>query len=215
MAKFKVGDIFYFQIPNGEYLFGRIMFDVTQQGVKPKLIKPNSPLIFFKDTLLVEVYRATSITNVFDKSITSDLLVNGAFIDPIFLKKGIWKVTGFQKVNPIQVDFPEALTAFEDHALFRKGEVALPLNLSEGKLREINVYPTVLPPVVLVDICLYYLELHSLINPDYLSSSNLSHSDLRFSEFRDKVYEMLSEDRKQSYFDMSKKHGCDFSRFYS
>lgn len=214
MVKSKVGDIFCFQIPNEEYIFGRILFDVTQQGSKPKLLKSNSPLIFFNDSLLVEFYRITSTSDVFDESITSDLLVNGVFIDPIFIKKGVWKIVGFQNVNPEQVDFPEALTAFEDHALFRKGEIALPLNLSESRLREINVYPTVFPPVVLFDICLYYLGLYSYINPEYISTSNLSHSDLRFSNFRDQIYKILGEDSKQSYVDASKKYGCDFFRFY-
>ena len=37
MARFKHGDIFTVQLPNQQYLFGRILLDLKKQCVKPKL----------------------------------------------------------------------------------------------------------------------------------------------------------------------------------
>lgn len=211
MVKYKLGDIFSLQLPNQEYVFGKITLDVTPQCVKPKLIQPGSPLFSFEDTVLVEIYKTTSKKNEF---IISEVLINGVFIDPLFIKKGIWTIVSNQDVDSRQVEFPEALISFENHALFRKGEITLPIALDEEELRKINVYPTILPPVVLIDICLYYLNLKHLINPEYLETSQLNTSDLRFSSFRRKIYEMLGEDDNQSYFDMSKRLGYDITRFY-
>jgi hypothetical protein len=209
--KFKHGDVFSFRLPNEKFIFGRILLDVNKQCIKPKLLKQDSPLGFFKDCILIEIYKELSTHNDFAPS---EVLINGIFVDLYLLKKGLWEIIDCQEVDPTKVEFPEAMNAFEEHALFRKGEIVLPLSLNEDNLRIINVYPTIVPSAVLSDICLYYLDFKHLIDPDYLVTSNLRNSDLRFSEHRREIYQMLGKDENQSYYDMSTQLGYNITRFY-
>jgi hypothetical protein len=55
MVRFKHGDIFAVQLPNQQYLFGRILLNVKEQCVKPKLLEPGSSLTFFGGSLLISI----------------------------------------------------------------------------------------------------------------------------------------------------------------
>jgi len=50
--KVKAGDIFTIPLPGGTMLSGRIILHIRQQVIRPKLVRPNSPLTFFADTVL-------------------------------------------------------------------------------------------------------------------------------------------------------------------
>jgi hypothetical protein len=56
MARFKHGDIFAVQLPNQQCLFGRILLNVKEQCVKPKLLEPGPSLTFFGGSLLISIY---------------------------------------------------------------------------------------------------------------------------------------------------------------
>jgi len=214
MARFRTGDIFSFPLPNGEYLSGRILLDVKQQCVRPKRLKPDSPLGFFSNTLLLETYTRTSST---PSAAPSEVLIPGVFMDAGSLQSGLWEIVGHQEVDPTTVEFPESLLNLGPHPHFVRGEILLPLGLTSGDLARINVYRTIEPSSMLGEKCAYYLE--RLSSPESAALPpgdirSLAGSDLRFSEYRDEVYQALGQDKDQSYYEMSTRLGHDIGRFY-
>lgn len=211
MARFKHGDIFTVQLPNQQYLFGRILLDLKKQCVKPKLLEPGSPLTFFGGSLLVETYRQLSDTPDFGES---EVLLKGVFVDARSLKRGHWTIIDHHEVDPTQVEFPEGLVATGSGANFQRGEISMPVALSGQDVSRIHVYPTQQSSLALADICLYYLGLKHLIEHEYRDNKHLRYSDLRFSDHRSEIYQLLGEDESQTYYQMSTQLGYDIARFY-
>jgi hypothetical protein len=215
MAKFKAGDIFTFKLPTNEYMCGRIMLDVKQQCIRPKLIKPESPLNFFNGSLLVEIYKSTSSEPTANRS---EVLIPGVFIGSNFLESGEWSIMDDENVDPKEVEFPESLVARGLRAQFIRGEIALDIDLKEEELQRLNVYRTKMPSAIIGEICLYYLGRADEINNPQVQDIellSLKDSDLRFTEHRSEIYHMLREDENQSYYEMSTRLGYDIQRFYS
>jgi len=214
MAKFRTGDIFAFKLPSNEYISGRIMLDVKQQCIRPKLLKADSLLGFFNGSLLVEVYKETSQIPIASRS---DVLIPGIFIDSHSLKSGDWIIVGHEDVDPTEVEFPEALLNQGRHPRFVKGEISLQISLSSEDLDRLHLYRTIEPSSILGDICLYYLGRPEEINNPRLQDielRSLKHCDLRFTEYRSEIYQLLCEDENQSYYEMSTRLGYDIRRFY-
>ena len=214
MAKFKAGDIFTFKLPTNEYMCGRIMLDVKQQCIRPKLLKPESPLTFFNSSLLVEIYKSTFSEPTANRS---EVLIPGVFIGSTFLESGEWSIMAHENVDPEEVEFPESLVAQGLRAQFIRGEIALDIDLKEEELQRLNVYRTKKPSGFLGEICLYYLGRADEINNPRLQDIellSLKDSDLRFTKHRSEIYHLLGEDENQSYYEMSTRLGFDIGRFY-
>ncbi|MFN6471993.1 MAG: Imm26 family immunity protein [Nostoc sp. SerVER01] len=214
MTKFKAGDIFAFKLPTNEYMSGRIMLDVKQQCIRPKLLKPDSPLNFFNGSLLVEVYKLTSSEPTLHRS---EVLIPGVFVSSNSLESGEWSIIGHEDVSPTEVEFPEAMVAHGLRAQFVKGEIALDIDLKEEDLERLNVYRTKKPSALLGEISLYYLGRADEINNPRLRDielRSLKDSDLRFTEYRSDIYLLLGKDENQSYYEMSNRLGYDIRRFY-
>lgn len=213
MAKFQCGDVFTFQLPNKKYMFGRILLDVYKQCVKPKLIAPTSRLIFFGKSLLVEIYKEMAEEPIF--LFESKVLIHGVFTSSIALDKNDWRIVDHVNVVPTQVAFPEVIGRFERKARFENGEIILPIPLTESEANQLNVLPSVQSPYVLPDICLYYLNMRELINPEYVATSHLASYDLRFNDKREWVYNKLDGmAMNESYYERALKLGYDLARFY-
>lgn len=211
MVKFKHGDIFSFQLQNQKYLCGRILLDVKKQCVKSKLISPDSPLSFYDGTILVEIYRELFDQPTFS---SSEVLIPGFFLDVEPIKSGEWAIVDYQEVEPIQVEFPETLALFNGRQCFQKGEIRLDIPQMIEEDESWKIYPTITSPYALPKICLYHLGLHEFLKPAQLETMNLKRLDLRFSEHRSEIYQMLGEDENQSYYQMSNKFNYDITRFY-
>ena len=215
MADFRTGDIFSLKLTDTEHISGRIMLDVKEQCIRPRLLTPESPLGFFNGSLLVEIYRETSENLVVNPS---EILIPGIFIDPHFLNSGDWTVVDHADVDPAEVEFPEALFNVGRHPHFVRGEVLLAINLSSQDVDRINAYSTIKASSTLREICLYYLGRPKEINNPLLQDvefRSLKNSDLRFSEDRSEIYRLLGEDDNQSYYEMSSRLGHDVRRFYN
>ncbi len=212
MTRFKHGDIFAIQLHNQQYLFGRVLLDVKKQCVKSKLLDPRSPLAFFGGAILVEMYREISVNR--DCSGT-DVLIPGIFVGPEGFKRDLWAVVDYKEVDPIQVEFPEGLVSSGRHSRFQRGEINLTLALTGKEKQQIGVAVPQKSALALADICLYYLNLKHLINHEYGDKMHLENADLRFSEHRSRIYQMLGEDENQSYYEMSTRLGYNISRFYT
>lgn len=168
-------------------------------------------MTFFGGSLLVETYRRLSDTPDFGES---EVLLKGVFVDARSLKRGHWKIIDHQAVDPTQVEFPEGLVATGRGANFQRGEINLPVALSGQDVHRIAVFPTQQSSLALADISLYYLGLKRLIEHEYGDSRHLRYSDLRFSDHRSKIYQLLGEDESQTYYQMSMQLGYDIARFY-
>ena len=79
MAGFKTkpGDIFSIPVSGDSYVFGRVLLDVKNQCIKPKLVDPMSRFSTYVSSVLVEVYRELSKTPVLT---LADVLIPGVFV---------------------------------------------------------------------------------------------------------------------------------------
>ncbi|MGH9463763.1 MAG: Imm26 family immunity protein [Vicinamibacteria bacterium] len=215
MAKFKAGDLFSFPLPADEFMCGRVQLDVKNQCVKPRLLPAGSMLSFFDGAILVEVYRDTSKAPF---AARSELLLPGIFIDGKPLASGAWRVMGYEAVDPAKVEFPEGLKLLGPHAHLVRGEVYLPLKMSGEEMMELDIYPTITGSGLLGDICLNCLG-RAKESPNYESLTeserSLAHSDLRFSEHRERIYQLAGADPREPYFEFALRRGFDIRRFYS
>ncbi|HKP39139.1 MAG TPA: Imm26 family immunity protein [Pyrinomonadaceae bacterium] len=211
MFKGTYGDIFAFRLPNQKYISGRIQLNVARQCVRPKLLSPDSPLRFFGKSILVEIYEGLSDA---PSLVRSETLIPGVFVDTQLLESGEWKVVDHEPVDPTKIEFPEALMGAGRNGVFTRGEIKLPLPLDANDLERLNVYSTIESSYLMPNICLHYLGMEDVIDPEYRDTSDLRHSDLRFSEYRKQIYGLLNEDENQSYYGMSSRLGHDVTRFY-
>lgn len=218
MKNFKTGDIFVFPLPTGEWMCGRIMFDIKNQCIHPKLLDQNSPLLSLPKSLLVEVYQLVSPSpEVKEDHITfTDVLIPGIFISTGCFENERWRIIGYREVDPTNVEFPETLINKGPKGYFVRGEVELPIEISFKKIREISCYKTEYPCGILGEIALCQLgQSDAIKKPEAtINLSNLSRSDLRFSPYRNGIYEQLNESTDQSYDQMAKRKGFDLGRFY-
>ncbi len=215
MTNFKCGDIFSVQLPNQKYISGRVMLDVYKQCYETNIIKELSGLFFYQECILVEVY-----SELFDEPTPkqSKILISGIFFANDPQRISTWELIGHQPVDPLQVEFPETLPSIGVQDCLVRGEITLPLR---GRKRQRHfpyglpdILPALTSPKAIVNISLYYLNLKHLITTPYPEMHNLATSDLRFSEHRSRIYEILGEDENQSYYEMSSKLGFDITKFY-
>lgn len=214
MATYKTGDLFALPLPTGEFLCGRVVLDVKRQCVRPRRLKAGSMLAFFDGAILVEVYRETTRTPTARRS---ELLVPGEFIDARSIVSGAWRVVGHEPVDPTRVEFPEGLKLIGMDPHLVRGEVALRLDMPAEEMQQLDIYPTITGSGLIGDICLYYLgRAQESPNRETRAPSDLTldHSDLRFSEHRERIYRLAGADPRESYFEFSLRHGHDIRRFY-
>ena len=210
--KLKAGDIFAFRITENEFVCGKVLLDVREQCIKPRRISADSPLVFYSRSILIEIYRET-----FKEPTAADgeRLIPGMFVDPSVLDDE-WLIAGYADVDPTRVEFPEGVMGRGTNGTFTRGEISLPV-APPTPPEKMRVYSSIQPAALLPAMCLYLLNRKDEINRDEvedLDVLDLKHSDLRFSNYRPEVYKCLGEDEKQSYFEMSLRHGFDPRRFY-
>ncbi|WP_407885979.1 hypothetical protein, partial [Scytonema sp. NUACC26] len=178
-------------------------------------ILPESPLMFYSLSLLVEVYKEVSEQPIFTPS---EVLINGYYLNRDPLKSGEWQIVGHQQIEPCQVEFPETLIRNDSFWSLQRGELRIAVEVDWGEERPSwNILPTLLSPYALPNFCLYHLDCQHLLKPveplgvDYW---NLKRIDLRYSNIRSEIYALMEEDENLSYYDISTKWGGDIVRFY-
>ncbi len=196
---------------------GRIMLDINRQCVRTRLLEAGSPLASFPKALLIEVYRpAFSTSDVTKEDVSADVLIPGMFVSIGCFENGIWHVIGHREVDPTAVEFPETLINKGAKAYFVRGEIELLVDLRFTKIREINAYKTEIPCGILGEVALYQLgRADEIDKPEAaVRLRDLGRSDLRFSAYRNWIYERLGEEKDQTYDQMSKRMDHDLNRFY-
>lgn len=211
MPTCKHGDLCSIPLGPRRHVAARVLLDVGEQCIGPGLISTGSPLAAYDGALLMEVYRDVSPEPSFHRS---DLLIPGIFVDACSLQRGRWAIGGYAPVEPGCVDFPETLMDFSGKARFQKGEIDLPLPLEGSDIDHYRIYPTLTPSSALSDICLHLLDADGQIPHEFAGAMHLKNSDLRFSESRNGIYQLIGLDAETPYFRIAETFGFDIQRFY-
>ena len=206
----KAGDIFTQQLPNGKYMFGRILMDIKTQCFDSGILKKEeTELRSYSSSYVVEVYDLISDSpecpENFNVAFPGIAVWDGAF------EKDLWKVVGFKKVNPIEIDFQESIYYYDEEINLTRGEIELSGYLDEDDttetIRELES-AAFMQSEVLIEHVFHYLETNDkteLLDYD---------SRLLSEEARRIIYDALGEDYTKSYYDLAKGEGYDTARFF-
>ena len=140
----------------------------------------------------------------------------GAFVSSERLAGGgaqRWPIVGHVAVDPEQVEFPEAVLQVGRDVVFTRGEVQRNLYLGTDKLDRYP-RPRIIPAPQLWMIALVCLGMKSLVGPMADSVSGLERSDLRFTDRRDEVYQLLGEDPSLSAAALARRFDIDPARLF-
>ena len=211
---FRHGDVFSIPLPDGQFLFGRVVFDVAKQTRKPGVVvSPDNYFTFFRSSILVDVYRDLQAVSTTDFS--EQVLIPGVFTSTTLLDSGVWRVIGNRPVDPTQVEFPEVFVHSDATAFFERGELFLPTQLTWNEYESLPFRACVNSPYGIGAMGLNYLGRRDLIEEKYLYPQYLEDDDLRYQpQRRAALYQQLGEDPEESYYQLALRHGLDFARFY-
>jgi hypothetical protein len=216
--EYKNGDVFAFEITPKEYGFGRVLLDIYNQAMNPGLIDSQSTLDLGRDdTILVELYSNTGSINELNID-NLETLTPSVLTSSVLIKCADWKICGHKEVDVEKIDFPEFITEGGfDNSDFIKGELKVNIPLEIEVAEELELY--------LGDIAAFsipYIVLMALNRADEIddyegdfSRLELKNYDLRYSQKRNEILALLPDEYKGSYFEVSKNHSFDLSRFYS
>ena len=209
--KIKAGDVFRIKVTGNNYVFGRILLDVTSQ-CKGK-VPVDSNLNFFGGAILIEMYNQFSQENKLD-IINARVIIRGMFTSTSGIKDGVWEIIDHIPVIPELVEFPEALGSSKVVYL-SVGELKLKTKLKTNQYEEIGVYSTLESSYAVGSICLHYLGKDDLIEEQFKWPEYLENSDLRYRpEMRKKIIKQAGYDDSKSYYENALERGFDLKRFY-
>ena len=211
----KAGDIFKFPITSNEFAFGRIMLNISAQCVKTKKIDRDNDLWPFREYLLVQVYQQTTKGDTPSKN---DILLPGIMMSGGCIEDKTWDIVDFKEVKPQEVEFPEGLSSEKAiKGALMKGECRIVFDMEFSEIEKINIPPIGNPCKILPEVVLFQLGRKDEINNPRLTNKefrNPASFDLRFSPYREKIFELAGIDPGESYYELSKRLGFDVSRFY-
>jgi hypothetical protein len=212
---FKAGDIFSVEIAPNEYAFGRVLLDVYKQCVEKGYIGINHSLaVGDRKTIFIEFYREVFNEKRFDVE-NPEVLIPGIFTLNLCLLDFEWEVVGHKPVDPVKVDFPESLTidgAFKGK--FIKGELDAQVIITAEEIEQIGIYPSLESLMAIPEFILYSLGRQDEIKEERRQLRDLKNIDLRFSDYRDKIYALLPSEFNKPYYELAKEKGFDLARFY-
>ncbi len=212
MNKSSHGTIFAVPLPDGMYIFGRVMLDIRAM-LKRRLFPHDSPLPLFSDGYVVEMYSLVAVKPVY---VPSPVLIPGACVQSKEVGAK-WPVVGWERVDPRTVEFPESLTGWAHpggEAAFECGEIGYPVPFTRNDVfKRIGVLNSRLSSLYWGYTCLWALGRRDEI-PSEWTGITLAHSDLRFSPHREEVYRHLPFPMGMSYFEKQAQMGFHLERFY-
>ena|SRR6218665_103605 len=214
---YKAGDIFAFELVPGEYGFGRLILDLNRQCYKTGKVENHSVLgVADKSVVFFELFRQTSPNNVFNTN-GMEVLIPGMYAANYDLEDFTWEVVAHIPIEPEKVDFPEFLTiegAF--HGKFIKGELSHVIEIPGEEVEKIKIYPSTQALIAIPEFVLYALGRVEEIRENRRSIRDMKDEDIRFSEHRKRIYDLLPAEFNQgkSYYELAKEKGFDLKRFY-
>lgn len=215
---FQVGDIFTIEFSPGNFVFGRILFDVKNQYLS-KINHDNLPsqeknyFNFYGDSYLVEMYKGI---NDKPELLSEDILIPRAFSMVVTFKEEKAEKVGFREVDFQEIGFPETLSPLNDIICLERGELVIKTSLTRKEYDEISVGTETVSIGSVAFECAQLQGKKHLIPEDYQDiDDHIKSADLYFHpEIRNKIYKQIGEDPNQSYYEMALKHGYDLARLY-
>lgn len=216
-VKCTTGDVFAIPVSETEFIFGRVLFDVTKQYIKivPEEEWKFNYLGFFNKCVLVEMFLGvySSVEDVdFEKK-----AVTGTFVFKDFLSEYKGMIVGKREVNPIEVSFPETLGSRNMDYYLTLGELAFPIDITEQiYYDEIKVMPsTGYSYYEVVVATLDFSGRDDLIEEDAKMDNYFRDSDLRsLPDVRKRIWKLAGEDMNKDYYELAKEKGFDLARLY-
>ncbi len=211
----KPGDVFSLPLSAQEFAFGRVMLNIETQCIRPNKLAPDCPLGLCRDSALIEIYTETSTGPL---PATRTVLIPGLLTGYGLINNGLWKVLDNVAVDPKEVAFPEALGSESiSKAALHQGEIKSLFDMPMDEIQDIDISPGTIAAITVGEIVLYQLgrkdeiKHPGLVN---LEVRDLGRNDLRFSEHRDRVYDLLGLDKDEPYYERAKRMGFDLARMY-
>lgn len=207
------GDIFYvYNDYHKKYFFGKVLVDMLLRIFKKEELVHF--LNFYRDCYLVGVY-----TGLYDAPVleNEEFLIPGVYIKKSYFKvKGgnkVWQYYAHEDVDYHLLDFPEYLMMSDNRYTFVKGEVGIPVALTQQQYdNEFNIRGVIQGNMPFVE-AIKLQGREDMI--DFENSINIENHDLRFNATKRKyIYGLIGEDPGISYYDLSFKNGKDIGRFY-
>ena len=217
LQAYKAGDIFAFELVPGEYAFGRLILDLDRQCYKTGKAEKHGVLgVADRDAVFFELFQQTSPDKVFNTN-EMDVLIPGMYAGNYSLEDFEWEVVAHVPIDPEKVDFPEFLTiegAFSGK--FIKGELSHVIEIPMEEVERIGIYPSMKALIAIPEYVLYALGRIEEIREDRRSIRDMKDEDIRYSEHRKRVYDLLPAEYNQdkSYYELAKEKGFDLQRFY-
>ena len=216
-VKCTTGDVFAIPVSETEFIFGRVLFDVTKQYIKivPEEEREFNYLGFFNKSVLVEMFLGvyTSVEDVnFEKK-----AVTGTFVFNDFLSEYKGMIVGKREVTPIEVSFPETLGSRNMDYYLTLGELAFPIDITEQiYYDEIKVMSsTGYGYYEVIVATLDFSGRDDLIKEDAKMDNYFRDSDLRsLPDVRKRIWKLAGEDMNKSYYELAKGKGVDLARLY-
>lgn len=221
----KTGDIFSLEVAENEFIYGRILFDVTNQYMKT--VYPANQkngvknyLDFFNKCLLVETYLGThkSLEGVdFDKKAVQGTFVCNDFFKEDFFQQKNFMIVGNKAVDIKEISFPETLSSYNSSFYFATGELYLPIAITSNEYDDIKVHPSFGNGYwTIIVATLDYSNRIDLVDEEDRDMKNYFRwSDLKsLPGIRSKLYGLIGGNPSQSYYEMALKYGFDLARLY-
>ncbi|NNM88943.1 MAG: hypothetical protein HKL95_10545 [Phycisphaerae bacterium] len=206
------GTIFAVPMPDGTYIFGRVMLDIRAM-LKRRLFPHDSSLPLFSDGYLVEMY---SLVAASPDYVPSEVLIPGACVQSKEVGAK-WPIVGREPVDPRRVEFPESLVGWthpRGEAAFQCGEIRYPIPFTENDVfKRIGALNSRLSALYWGYTCLWAMGRRAEI-PSEWTGITLAKSDLRFNPHRAEVYKHLPFPMEMSYFEKQAQMGFHVERFY-
>jgi double zinc ribbon protein len=186
------------------FLVGRVALDVQRQCIRPRLVKPDSTLNFFRGAALIDLFVPGPEGQAPDGA--AEPLLRGIFANRSALDSGTWVKLGALPIEVERIDFPMGLTLRGPRPHLEWGELMLPVPISVARYNQIEARPTI-----------HGSALVSKVAGEVLAgrTASLQVDDLRFSPDRDELMRLAKLDPGSGYNANALERGYDLKRFFA
>jgi hypothetical protein len=229
--KIKFGDILAVELLNKLYMFVQIVYQIPQ-GNKDEIAKinPKSRLLddrpFYNGFYIMNVYKQISKDMILQNK---EIMFKGIMTMGRDIKKSKYTIIAHEKISVENVEFPETIQFYSKNSFshlpsqigyyLERGELKIFIKSEFDEELENGPKGGFKDHYSIGESVLYFQNRKNEMQRKYPEGFDvhkfLLHNDLRYyPELRDKVYKIIKEDPKQSYYEMALKYGFDLRKLY-
>jgi hypothetical protein len=205
----EAGELFAIPLPTRGFVTGCVVLDKYTPATK-RLFGSRSRLDEHGE-LLLDVFGPVSAEPSVD---SRDPLIRGIWTDASCLEgRKRWPAIGRRSIDPTQVEFPEYVFQRSMTYMFERGEIELPLTISDEEFETMRSYAFV-PLASLPFTCVNLTGGRASLGEEAILYDLNGRNDLRYNPQRTTVYRALGVDPDRSYWDWATDLGLDPGRFW-